>query len=215
MATVAHAPPAVRSSSLRWSSYAQDALLVVLSAAFAWSHGRAFFAEHQLTSFPFAIEQSILVGLFLFRRRSQYTSSRPGDWAVAAIGTWGTLTLRPIGNAATPLEIAGICIQCLGVSLAAVSFMSLGRSVGVVAANRGLKTGGMYALVRHPIYTAHITTISGFLLANPHPWNLAMAAVVFTGLFLRIEAEERLLVQTDDYASYRQRVPWRLFPKIY
>lgn len=215
MTTVAHASPVARGVSQRWLSYVQDALLVVLSGVFVWSHGHAFFVEHRVTSFPFVIEQSILVALFLVRRRSRHTSSRPRDWVVAAVGTWVILTLQPIGQSPALVAGAGVCIQIFGVSLGAVSFMSLGRSVGVVAASRGLKTGGMYAFVRHPIYTAHLTTISGFLLANPHPWNFAMATVVFIGLLLRIEAEERLLIQTDDYATYRRRVRWRLVPKIY
>ncbi|HJP41132.1 MAG TPA: isoprenylcysteine carboxylmethyltransferase family protein [Dehalococcoidia bacterium] len=179
------------------------------------THGQALLDDHRISSFPFVIEQSILVFLFLIRRESRQTSRRTSDWIVAAIGGWGTLGLRPLGEASGWVEATGIGIQAVGVSLAAVAFMNLGRSLGVVAASRGRKTGGLYVLVRHPIYTAHILTISGFLLANPHAWNYFMATVVVICLVLQIGAEERLLSETDDYRRYREKVQWRLVPKVY
>ncbi len=210
----AKAHPA-QTAAQRRLSYAQDALLVVISAAFAWSHGRAFIEDGRITSVPLVVEQSILVVLFLSRRRSRYTSDRLWDWTVATVGTWGALALRPWGTAPVGAEAMGIAIQVAGVSLAAVAFSNLGRSVGVVAANRGLKTGGLYRFVRHPVYTAHMMTHAGFVMANPHPWNAAMATVVFVCLILRIRAEERVLSETDDYVSYSERVRWRLCPGLY
>lgn len=196
-------------------SYAQDAFLVVLCAAFAWSHGNAFIEHGRITSAPLAIEQTILVALFLGRRHSRHTSDKASDWIVAGVGTWGALALRPWGTAPALAGGIGIGIQLAGLSLAAVAFMNLGRSIGIVAASRGLKTGGLYRLVRHPIYTGHILTHAGFILANPHPWNASMAVVVFIGLILRIRAEERLLTDTDEYTAYKERVRWRLCPGIY
>ncbi|MFQ5351621.1 MAG: methyltransferase family protein [Candidatus Binatia bacterium] len=204
-----------QTAAQRRISYAQDAFLVVISAAFAWSHGRAFVEDGRLTSVPLVIEQSILVVLFLSRRRSRHTSDKLWDWTVATVGTWGALALRPWGSAPASVEAMGIGIQIVGVSLAAIAFSNLGRSVGVVAANRGLKTGGLYRFVRHPVYTAHVMTHAGFVMANPHPWNATIAVVVFVGLLLRIGAEERLLSETDDYVVYREQVRWRLCPGLY
>ena len=47
--------------------------------------------------------------------------------------------------------------------------ITLGRSFGVVPANRGVVVGGPYNFVRHPIYTGYLITHVAFLVANPVP----------------------------------------------
>jgi protein-S-isoprenylcysteine O-methyltransferase Ste14 len=96
-----------------------------------------------------------------------------------------------------------------------VGFFYLGRSFGVVAANRGLKVNGPYRLVRHPIYFAHFVTTSGFLVANFSPWNAALFAVFAVCQVARIWAEERVLSATADYAAYSAQVRWRLIPGLF
>jgi protein-S-isoprenylcysteine O-methyltransferase Ste14 len=189
--------------------------LVIVSAAFLWAHARNFLFDKELTSLPFTIEQSVLVWLFIIRRRSRHTSTRPFDWVVAMVGTWGSLLVRPWGDSPDPISTAGIAIQSVGLVCAAISLGTLGRSIGVVAANRGLKTIGPYRIVRHPAYASHTITLIGFVIANPHPWNFAIVCTVVAGLLLRIRAEERVLRETDDYATYQREVRWRLVPGIY
>ena len=46
--------------------------------------------------------------------------------------------------------------------------LTLRRSFGVVAANRGVKASGPYRLVRHPMYAGYALTHVGFLLAGPN-----------------------------------------------
>ena len=51
----------------------------------------------------------------------------------------------------------------------------LGRSFGLIAANRGIKVAGPYRIVRHPIYAGYTIIHVGFLLALPlivEPWPL-------------------------------------------
>src|SRR6188768_1296648 len=77
---------------------AQDAALVVVSALFFYVHVTHVVESRSLTNVFFAIEQGLLVGMFLTRRRSQYTSTRFQDWVVATIGGWGVLLMRPHEN---------------------------------------------------------------------------------------------------------------------
>src|SRR5690606_32669038 len=102
-----------------------------------------------------------------------------------------------------------------GLGLTCYAMLTLGRSFGVVAANRGLKINGPYRLVRHPIYLAHTITLMGFVVANFTPLNLAIALVTTALQILRIRAEERVLSATGDYDSYRGRVRWRLLPGVF
>jgi protein-S-isoprenylcysteine O-methyltransferase Ste14 len=85
----------------------------------------------------------------------------------------------------------------------------------VVAANRGLKVGGPYRLVRHPIYFSHFITTTGFLSANFNLYNAAILALFAVCQIMRIEAEERVLTDTADYSAYKARVRWRLIPGLY
>lgn len=202
------------SSWRRRGSYAQDALLIGVSALFFYSHGRHALETHSLTNVFFAAEQALLIGMFLTRRRTDTTSQRPWDWFVAAIGGWAALAMRPheIGGAA---EGVGAAIQVVGLAFLIVCFLTIGKSFGVVAANRGLKVHGPYRIVRHPIYFSHAVTQVGFIVANPWWPNVALFATIMVFQILRIRAEERVLAATSDYAGYRSAVRWRLIPGVH
>lgn len=187
---------------------------MVATGLFLWVHLHAALGG-SLKNVPFVAEQFVLVVLFLTRRRAARTSTRPKDWVVAAVGAWLPLAFQIEGEQSGWLASTGTFVQSLGVSLAAASIFYLGRSFGIVAADRGLKTGGPYRVVRHPIYAAHLLTSVGFLLANPSPLNGALFLSVLTAQVLRIEAEERFLAERADYSTYRERVPWRLLPFVY
>jgi protein-S-isoprenylcysteine O-methyltransferase Ste14 len=195
-------------------SMLQDALLVIVTSAFFYVHARQVVVEGSLRSVGFGVEQALLVGMFLTRRRSIATSRRPVDWLLGA-GAWISILARP---AASPTEWAstmGVSLQMIGLAGTCIGFIYLGRSFGVVAANRGIKVRGPYRVVRHPIYVTHLITHTGFVLANFSPYNAALLAGMVLIQFLRIRAEERLLTQTGDYADYAARVRWRLVPGLY
>lgn len=85
------------------------------------------------------------------------------------------------------------------------AFWKLGRSSGMVAANRGLVTGGPYAVVRHPLYSAHMLGGIGYLMQSFSAWNVAVDVAAVGFQLLRIVAEERHL-SGPAYAAYRTRV---------
>jgi protein-S-isoprenylcysteine O-methyltransferase Ste14 len=207
--------PVAAAARSRWTrrlNHAQDALLVVVSAFFFYAQVLGA-VEGNLVNAGFALEQAILVAMFLVRRRSRATSSRPFDWVVAA-GGWAPLLARP-HESTEALAFSGGAIQVVGLLLATGAMVALGRSFGVVAANRGLKVIGPYRLVRHPIYLAHVLTFGGFLVANFTPLNAGLFVLTVAFHLLRIRAEERVLAATSDYDGYRQRVRWRLIPGVF
>jgi protein-S-isoprenylcysteine O-methyltransferase Ste14 len=193
---------------------AQDATLVVVSALFFWIHLRLVLGG-SLTSAFFAVEQGLLVFMFLTRRRSEVTSTRVADWVAATLGGWLPLVMQPQADVAGGLAGAGMALQLAGLSCTAVGFLYLGKSFGIVAANRGLKVGGPYRLVRHPIYFSHTITLTGFLVANFHPLNAALLTVIMTCQVFRMAAEERVLTGSASYADYKAKVRWRLVPGLY
>jgi len=195
-------------------SYCQDIALVGLFGMFAAAQVRLV-AAGVYWNIPFAAENSLLVVLFLTRRRSAETSDRPLDWFVAALASWLPLAYQAQHGVDSTQAAFGTAFQVTGLMMAIIAFGFLGRSIGIVAADRGLKTGGVYRVVRHPAYAAHIITGAGFLIANPHWINATIWAVVFACQIARIYAEERLLRRRTEYAHYSERVRWRLVPGLY
>jgi protein-S-isoprenylcysteine O-methyltransferase Ste14 len=110
-----------------------------------------------------------------------------------------------------PCEIA----QLLGVLIALVSLAALGRSFGLVAADRGLKTRGPYRLVRHPAYAGYLVCYGAYVAENPSARNLALLLLSTAFQLVRINEEERVLAADSSYASYRRDVKRRLIPLVY
>jgi len=160
------------------------------------------------------VQQGMLVVLFLVRRPSADTSDRPLDWALGIVGTFLPLLLRPTDPPGA-LAWIGRPIQLVGLSAAAVAVVFLGRSFGLVPANRGVKLGGAYRVVRHPMYGAYLVSYVGYLLTYPGLMNAVIAIAVVLVLNARAIAEERILGREPTYREYLARLPWRFFPFVY
>ena len=189
------------------------ATLVSLFVLFAWAN----FAHWRSTGKPSGLGTTFLEGwaavLFLVRRTPDQLSLSPLAWVAAPIGSFAMLLARPRagGLPQLPCEF----LQLAGVLLALVSLVTLGRSFGLVAANRGVKTRGPYRLVRHPAYAGYLISYAGYVLENPAPANLALLALSTAFQLLRIKEEERLLVRDSTYERYRSSVRYRLVPLLY
>jgi protein-S-isoprenylcysteine O-methyltransferase Ste14 len=214
--TTLDVPESPRRLRLRYAlSIAQDVALICMVSVFAYAHASRVIVDGIYTAAPFAVENAIYAILFLTRRRSFTTSARWQDWLAAAVGGWLPLTFQVQDGVSPAMAITGTAIQMVGLIVACICLLGLGRSFGIVAANRGLKTGGVYAIVRHPIYAAHTVTSIGFLVANPHAINVILFSIAIAGQIYRMSAEERLLESTTDYRTYKQRVRYRIIPGIY
>jgi protein-S-isoprenylcysteine O-methyltransferase Ste14 len=189
------------------------ATLVTLFVLFAWAN----FSHWRSTGKPSGLGTTFLEGwaavLFLVRRTPDQLSLRPLAWVAAPIGSFAMLLARPRGGGLPhfPCEL----LQLTGVLLALVSLATLGRSFGLVAANRGVKTRGPYRLVRHPAYTGYLISYVGYVLENPAPANVALLLLGTAFQLLRIREEEQLLVRDSRYEQYRSSVRYRLVPLLY
>jgi protein-S-isoprenylcysteine O-methyltransferase Ste14 len=163
---------------------------------------------------PLVAQESLLVVLFLSRRRSVAASDRLADWALAAAGTFLPLLLRP-GGTPGPLAWLGEPLQFLGVAAAVLALASLGRSVGVVAANRGIKTSGLYRLVRHPAYAGYLLGYVGYVLCYPTSRNTLLVVATLLALNARAIVEERFLRHDPSYGDYLRGTRWRFVPYVY
>ena len=104
-----------------------------------------------------------------FRRTANEISRSSADSVIGFAGT--LLPLMVVRSDGAVLPYGGMLLL-LGFGIAVSAKLSLRRSFGVVAANRGVRTGGLYGLVRHPMYLGYFLTHLGFLLTNPVRWNV-------------------------------------------
>ena len=102
-----------------------------------------------------------------------------------------------------------------GVILQIVGLSSLNRSFAIVAALRQIKMGGLYRIVRHPMYSSYIISFIGYLLFNATLLNFALLFLSSIFFFFRIEEEEKQLISDPLYVAYKERVRFRLIPLIY
>jgi protein-S-isoprenylcysteine O-methyltransferase Ste14/rhodanese-related sulfurtransferase len=167
-------------------------------------------------------------GPFSLTRSHRDPHMRGPDFKGISIGyiTFAFLTLivAPVDHALRHLQVpplqqaAGAVIGLGGVLLGLASYRALGRNFRVFAAPRrsgSLITAGVYAKVRHPMYTAVVAALLGYVisfgsvLALPFWLGCAILYVV------KAAKEEPLLMERyPEYGEYRNRT-WKFLPFIW
>lgn len=211
--SVANAPEASFSRVRVAWEICGNIILAVFFLQFLISHGREYLESFRLSTLLIVLKVATDVVFYLFRRIPKEISVAPYDWAVALLGTYMVACFRPEHSGVD--NLFGQLLLTFGLCLQVAGMMSLNTSIGMTAANRGVKTGGLYRLVRHPLYLSYSIGFAGFVL-NQMTWHNVM--VYFAALLLwvlRILAEERLLMNDPAYRDYAERVRWRLIPCIF
>jgi protein-S-isoprenylcysteine O-methyltransferase Ste14 len=175
----------------------------------------AYFADGNPVFLTIVLSESLVVLFILIRRAAKTVSLRPGDWLLAFGATAAPLCVTPTdAGPLLPRVFCGLII-IVGVLLQIYAKLTLRRSFGIIAANRGVTTAGPYRLVRHPMYVAYMISWSGFFLASPSLWNAAVYGFAFVCQIARLFAEERLLNEDATYRSFVTVVPYRLLPGVF
>lgn len=173
-----------------------------------------FLRTGKWTSLFWMVSEGVVVVLLVVRRPSRALSRSPWDWIAGAAGSFLVLLVRPTGGASV-YDAAGFALQLFGTLFQLYGKVVLGRSFGIVAANRGVVSSGPYRLVRHPIYLGYLATHAGFLLSNTSIRNVAIYGAAYVFQFARMRAEERILSTDGEYREYSRSVRYRLIPGVY
>jgi protein-S-isoprenylcysteine O-methyltransferase Ste14 len=202
----------------RWRLAGHLGLNIIL--ALAWGK-LALNAYHRwaqtgsLVVLGLVVYNTILVSVTIARRPSVSTSTQIKDWVAALLTVVISMLFRPTAWRQWFAQAAGSILQGVGVVIMVVALASLGRSFGIVAANRGIKRSGLYGWVRHPLYAGELIFFSGFLLTTVSPYNTVVWFGVLCGLVIRSWAEEDHLCQDPEYQAYMKAVPSSFFPKLF
>jgi len=162
------------------------------------------------------IGEALGVLLILIRRRSASLSTQPFDWALSFSAVSAPLLLTTPAPASTfiPAAVTTV-VMLLGLLIQICGKLSLWRSFGLVPANRGVRTRGVYRVVRHPIYAGYTLTHIGFLIGFPSWKNALLYAGIFAIEVVRLLREEALLRRDPGYRDYVTRVRYRLLPGVF
>ena len=185
---------------------------IAVVALFAWLCLRfAGTLQEQPANLIFLISECVVALMVLLRRSTDQISLNPVDWIIGVTGTLLPMLISPSGGG----WAGGAILLLAGLIFSLAAKLTLGRSFGVVAANRGVKRGGIYGAVRHPMYLGYFLTYIGVLLLNPSLWNGALLFAWAVLQIARIHAEERVLMLDPAYRAHAERVRFRLVPFIY
>jgi protein-S-isoprenylcysteine O-methyltransferase Ste14 len=172
-----------------------------------------FDATHRISNLFMLARRFIFAIFFITRKTPAKTNTSLRDWLVAVSGTWVQNFFLPAP------EVHDIplmhLVQGLGLAVCLGGALSLNESWGIVAANRGVKSRGLYKFVRHPIYAGYFLEAVSYVAQNITGRNLAVLAVWAALQLWRIRIEEDYLSADPAYRQYTKDVRWRLLPGIF
>lgn len=163
--------------------------------------------------FMFILFNAVIVVLAFTRRAPKETSTSLKDYIIALIGTYTSLLFVGTSNAEENTIIT--LLQMFGLIVSLTGLLYLRRSFGIVAANRGIVTEGIYKYIRHPLYAGYLLQFICTIIQNFSIHNLVVLVVATFFEIWRLVLEEKLLSRDKEYKSYTKKVKWRLLPYVW
>ena len=143
---------------------------------------------------------------------------------ITGLGFFGAMILSGLnhryGWTSIPfaVEMIGLAVVNAGMIIMDIAMLQNAFASKLLDIKKGqeLVDTGLYAHVRHPLYSGVILMIMALPIALGSWWALIPAAIGVLSLVLRIKFEEEMLIKgMDGYTDYRTRVKYKLLPRIY
>ena len=201
----------------RWMAVcAADGLLAAAWGLMGLRAWQAWTGTRALDMFLLFLTNSLFAALFALRRRRAVVSEDLRHWIATGATVLLSFCFRP-GDLPVPAWMAAASKfgMAVGMVFVLMAVSSLGRSFGLVPANRGVKSSGLYRLVRHPLYAAELLVYVSFLAGNPSWRNGLVSCGILAGLAYRAAAEEGFLSHDEEYCRYLGTVRYRFIPGLY
>ena len=153
--------------------------------------------------------------VFLLRRPSKITSRNFGDWIAAIGGTFITYLYASQAKPNYPFVVpTAYVVMIVTAFVSTICIINLGRSFGIVPANRGVKTELLYGIVRHPLYLLYtIYDLAVISLAfSLHNCYICILHALFS--YLRAKREENILMRDVAYKEYVSKTRYMFLPGV-
>lgn len=188
------------------------ATLFVLLSINLWAD---FTKTHHFTGLLLLFSEALVVVLTIFRRRAHVVDRTVLAAIITAVSLVGPPLLRAGGADPLMPDLVTASLSLIGLAFVIAGKIVLGRSFGLIPANRGVVARGPYGWMRHPIYAGYLLTHVGFIAAHPTAWNIAVIVIADSALVFRALLEERVLTQDERYREYCAKVGWHLVPGLF
>ena len=213
------APPRHRSAgrldAARVADIVARAAIIVLFSFMAIRFGADFLSTGAMTGLLLLVSEALVVVLTVLRRSAATVDRSVRARLLTALSMLGPPLLQPSHLTALLPQAVTVGASAVGLAIVIAGKMTLGRSFGLMPANRGVVSSGVYRIVRHPIYLGYLITHVAFLLAAPSAWNVAALLAADSALLARAVCEEQTLSRDDRYREYQQSVRWRVCPGVF
>jgi protein-S-isoprenylcysteine O-methyltransferase Ste14 len=174
-----------------------------------------FFRTQHLTGLLLVVSEALVVFLTVLRRPAHIVDRSPATSTITAISMMGPPLLRAVDVPALAPDIVTAMVSAVGLAIVIAGKLTLGRSFGIIPANRGVVCRGPYSVMRHPIYAGYLVTHAAFIAAHPSAANVIVILIADTALVGRALLEERVLQTDATYREYCTRVSWHLVPGLF
>ncbi|MCY1045072.1 isoprenylcysteine carboxylmethyltransferase family protein [Corallococcus sp. bb12-1] len=147
------------------------------------------------------LQRIIGVGMALFMLAIVLWSGAHLALGEQALGLW---------RVPDALRWSGWALVVVGFFVTVRAQLEMGASwrIGIDSERTELVTGGLFTLVRNPIFSGMLTVVTGVTLATPSAWTVMgwLDYVLLVSLQVRLEEAHLLRLHGDAYARYAERV---------
>lgn len=218
IAATVQAPYAIipaRLDSERLTDILSRAVIIVLFSFMAIRFGADFIHTGRVTNLMLLMSEMLVVALTVIRRSAASVDRSMRARIITTVSLLGPLLVKPSHVAPLLSPTITVSASVLGLALVIAGKLTLGRSFGLMPANRGIVSSGVYRLVRHPIYLGYLVTHVAFLFASPSLSNIVILTAGDVGLMMRAVCEEETLARDARYREYQELVRWRVCPGLF
>ena len=191
------------------------AVVVCLFSMMAVRFGADFLKTGRVTGLLLLVSELLVVVLTVVRRSAASVDRSMRARILTTVSMLGPSLLKPAGVTALMSQVGTVGISVIGLAVVIAGKVTLGRSFGLMPANRGIVSSGVYRVVRHPIYLGYLLTHAAYIAAMPSAWNVAALIVADLALLARAVCEEQTLAKDARYRAYSQVVRWRVCPGLF
>ncbi|MBF0546532.1 MAG: hypothetical protein HQM08_18950 [Candidatus Riflebacteria bacterium] len=172
--------------------------------------------EFGLLEIIWVIHNLILVSLILIRKNHLFLQTNFLHQGIALLAFFSGAFMDLKVKAPEPwcLTVSN-GILLVTVIAGTITLINLGKSFGILIAVREVKSNGLYAFVRHPMYGTDILMRLGIIFRHPSWFNFIVALFSTLCYVQRAILEEHFLSQFPEYKEYMERVRYRFIPGLF